>query len=61
MIRLKEAVEETLEDEAVEEAMDLAVAVDLLPVITVEEQDIMLGIARTLLQPANIVNLMITQ
>ena len=61
MIRLKEAVEETLEDEAVEEAMDLAVAVDLLPVITVEEHDIMLGIARTLLQPASIVNLMIIQ
>ena len=58
MIRHKVAVEVILEDEAVEELMDLAVAVDLLPVTTVEEQDIMLGIARTLLQPASIVSLM---
>ena len=36
MNRLREAMEEILEDEAVEEAMDLAVAMDKLPAITVE-------------------------
>ena len=61
MNRHRVAVEVISEDEAVEELMDLAVAVDRSHAITVEEQDIMLGIARTLLQPANIVNLMITQ
>ena len=61
MIRLREAVEEISEDEDVEEAMDLAVAVDLLPVIIAVEQDITLGTVRTLLQHVSIVNLMIIQ
>ncbi len=60
MIRHKVAVEVISEDEAVEELMDLAVAVDRSHAITVEEQDIMLGIVRTLLQLASIVNPMIT-
>ena len=61
LTRLKVAVEEISEDEAVEEAMDLAVAVDQLPVITVEEQDIMLGTIKTLLQHASIVSPMTIQ
>ena len=58
---LVKAVEEISEDEAVEETMDLAVAVDRSPAITVEEQDITLGSARTLLQHASIVNPMTIQ
>ena len=61
MNRLRVAVEEISEDEAMEEAMDLAVAVDQLPVITVEERDITLGTARTLLQHASIVSPMTIQ
>ena len=56
MNRLVKAVEVISEDEAMEEPMDLAVAVDRSLAITVEEQDIMLGTVRTLLQPASIVN-----
>ena len=56
MIWHKVAVEVISEDEAMEELMDLAVAMDRSHAITVEEQDIMLGIVRTLLQHASIVN-----
>ena len=58
MIRHKVAVEVISEDEAMEELMDLAVAVDRSHAITVEEHDIMLGISRTLLQHASTVSLM---
>ena len=58
MIRHKVAVEVISEGEAVEESMDLAMAVDQSHAITVEEQEIMLGIVRTLLQHASIVSLM---
>ena len=59
MIRHKVAVEVITEDEAVEEPMDLAMAVDQSHAITVEEQDIMLGIVRTLLQHINTISPMI--
>ena len=58
MNQLVKAVEEILEDEAMEEPMDLAVAVDRSPAITVEVQDIMLGTVRTLPQHVNTASLM---
>ena len=61
MNRLEKAVEAISEDEAVEEPMDLAVAMDMSPAITVEEHDIMLGTARTLLQHASTVSPMTIQ
>ena len=56
MNRLVKTVDQISEDEAVEEALALAVAVDRLPAITVEVQDIMLGTVKTLLQHASTVS-----
>ena len=58
MIRLMLAMEEDSEDEDVEEALamekDLAMAMDLLLVTTVELWDITLGIVRTLVRHVSI-------
>ena len=63
MNRLMMAVVEDSEDEAMVEALavveTLAMAMDRLFVITVDPQDIMLGIVRTLLRDVNIASPMI--
>ena len=64
MNRLVMAVEEDSEDEAMEEALALEealdVAMDRLLVTTMELQNIMLGIVRTLLQHVTIASPTIT-